>query len=496
MKILILFPILILLVNSCAPKKNKLNLNEQSLASQILQEEQEKADAQENKLSTGFSNSNSAALRLEENRSIDPKNPPLVLDITGTRDKIKPVNYSELGNSIEYIFLKHPNDSDYFKNGASILFTKSNIITTTEKGIARFDLNGQFIEMICIDGQKFIVDEQRGTKYVTSKIMDVYVGSQGAVSAIGDKIFYKYVNNPNEESFLMEYDVSPGKQSLMMPGQSENSEMNGKGEIIAQLPFKMKGNLTFLDEDHWITNQRKFASSKSGVFMTVHSLSGDTVCTLKDYDPVTNFTSSVYRGVESGDSYKLNGQSYFRQNFNDTIYRFESTNRIVPVYVIDLGEKGVASSEEAITPKFSLEDKFVYNEIVETRGFLFFLYTQDYSCPNSARSGSLKYNRFVMNKKTGEQFHAYIDAAPYMPNKKMTWPRPPQTNVINDLDFGPARWPIMQTENGLIYFQFNGKDIKEHVQNNRSNTIIANKDRLENISKNCSDNDLLIMVIK
>jgi hypothetical protein len=83
-----------------------------------------------------------------------------------------------------------------------------------------------------------------------------------------------------------------------------------------------------------------------------------------------------------------------------------------------------------------------------------------------------------------------------MPNKKMTWPSPPQKNIINDLDFGPARWPISQTENGKIYYQLSGKDLKEHVQKNQSNSIQTNREQIENIAKSCSDNDVLLMIIE
>jgi protein associated with RNAse G/E len=480
---------------ACKPR-NKLNTNEQQLTQQILSEEQEKESLNKTEALTESPTHGSKAIRLEEDRSVDPNNPPLLLDIAGTRNKLKQVKYSELGNSVRYIFLRHPIDSAFFKHGVSILYTKSNIITTTWRGIGRFDLKGQFIEMICRDGQKFETN-QNGMQWSTPEIMDKYVGSQGDVSAVRDKIFYKYVNNPNEEAYLMEYDASSENRTLLMPDQNENNGMNGKGKIVANLPSGRRGgNIILFDENHWLTKQRKFQSSKSGIFMTIHSLTGDTVCSLKDHDPVTNFSSSVYRGVESGDNYKLNGKLHFRQNFNDTIYRFENTNRLVPIYVIDLGEKGVASSEEAITPKFDLKEKFVYKSIFETKGFLFFLYTQNYASPNNAKRGTLKYNRFVLDKNTGEQFHAYIDAEPYMPNKKMTWPAPPQKNIINDLDFGPACWPTSQTENGKVYYQISGKDLKEHVQKSKANATQINKEQLEDIAKNCTDDDVLIMIIE
>jgi len=503
-KFLILFTVVVLF--SACKSRNKISIEEQKLTSRILQEEDEKETLRKERTASINSKGNSNAIRLEENRSVDPQRPPVILNIPEARNKIKPVKYSELGSSVHYVLLKHPSDSLFFKHGAQILFTKSNIITSTWRGIGRFDLQGNFIEMICNDGQKFIVHPS-GHMMVTPEVRNAYMGSNGKVFAIDNQIFYQYVDNPNKESFLLKYDVSPDNQTLIMPGSNEEKKMNGKGIIVSRFPnhdgnsmttsFQWNGNnLTLLDEEHWFVTSGKFQSSKSGNFMTIHSLNGDTVCSLKEHDPLKNLTSSTYRGIESGDNYKLNGYRYFRQNFNDTIYRFEGTNRLVPVYVIDLGEKGLESSTEAITPSYSLKDKFVYNQSFETKNFLFFLYTQDYSCQNTAKNGTLKYNRFVLNKKTGEQFHAYIDAEPYMPTGKMIWPQAPEKGIINDLDFGPAQWPEEQTESGQIYLQLTGNDLKEHVQKNKSNSNTTNREQLKMLAGKCSGDDIILMIIE
>ncbi len=71
--------------------------------------------------------------------------------------------------------------------------------------------------------------------------------------------------------------------------------------------------------------------------------------------------------------YRLNGHLHFRQSFNDTIYRFESLNRVKPLYVIDFGKKKIASSMEGINPKYDLTDKYVVNNILETNKFVFFV---------------------------------------------------------------------------------------------------------------------------
>lgn len=470
---------------------------EQELNEQILQDERENETQIQKRQASISLQQTTALLRLKEDRSIDPTKPPLVLDIPAARTNVKALKYSSLGKSIRYVFLKHPSDSTFFKHQTRILFTQSNIIASTWKGIARFDKQGQFIEMICNDGQKFVIDAKLNALYTSPEMVKQYVGSQGSVSAIGDRLFYTYVDNPNKEAYFMEYDASLGKQSFLMPQQNEQNRLNGKGEIIANLSgSKSKGAITLLNEDHWFSTTKKFESSKTGVFMTVHSLSGDTVCTMKDYDPVSNFSNSSYRGVEDGDNYLLSGKIHIRQNFNDTVFYFGNARRLVPKYVIHFGKNGVQSSQDAISPKVSLKDKFVYKGIVESNDFLFFTYTQDYECPRTARDGTLKYNRFVLNKSTGEQFHAYIDAKPYTSTKTMTMPSSPQINSINDLDFGPSRWPISVDNKGHLYVQLSGEELKIHVNENQCHPNTTNRQKLETLASNCSANDLLLMIIQ
>ena len=493
---LVKLTILVFFVSFVACKHSKnLNTDEQQLASLIMQEGKELEELQQNTELSDINSSGKDHLRLQEDRSTDPGKPPLVLDIPRSRGKIKPVKYSELGKSVRYILLRHPGDSACFKNGAKVLFSKNNIITSSLKGISRFDLNGQFLEMICEDGQKAILDKNTSSSSF-GDIINQYEGSEGELSIIGDKIFYQYVDRPNKKAWLMEYDASPGNLSLIIPSSIENRMMRGKGNRIANLPSGRRNNIFLLDEEHWATKYRKMQSSGSGFFMTVHTLNGDTICKLKDNDPVINFTSTVYRGVDNGDNYRLNGQVFIRQNFNDTIYRVEAPNHLVPVYVFELGEKGIQSSKEGVTPGYSLEDKFVYNSVFETNKFLFFVYTQDYVCPNTGKNGTLKYNCFVLNKTTGEMYHAYVDEKPYMPKGKMTWPSSPKKNIINDLDFGPAQWPSTQTEDGKIYFSFTGKEIKEHVMENQNNLNKTNRDKLEAIAQNCLDTDVIVMIIE
>lgn len=490
----IFFLTFIVALTACKPR-NKLNTNEQKLAAQILVEEQEKTE-QHNINSEVDSYQESSGIRLKEDRTIDSNNPPIVLDILGNRGNVRPFKYSSLGNRIRYILLQNPNDSVFFKHGANIVLTSNNIIATSNKGIVRFGADGQFIETICENGQSMIIDEKSGAHYSTPELMEQYEGAIGHVSVVGNKVFYKYEDNPNKSAWLMEYDISPGKRNLMLPIEQEQKNMKGKGEKITTLKPRQRSNVIFLDSDHWISQQRKWNSSKTGIFMTVHSLNGDTVCSLKDNDPVLNFSNSTYRGVDDGSNYYLNGKLHIRQSFNDTIYRFEGLNRLVPVYIIDFGDKGIQSSLEGINPKFSLKEKYVPQSVFETNEILVFTYSLDYDCPNTARKGTLKYSKFILDKTTDEMYHAYVDEAPYLPKGKMVWPSAPSTSIVNDIDAGPAFWPTTKTENNKVYFHMSGKKFKEHVNTQEFKKSDLPKEFLEKLAKECKEDETILIIIE
>ncbi len=198
--------------------------------------------------------------------------------------------------------------------------------------------------------------------------------------------------------------------------------------------------------------------------------------------------------------YRFKERLYFRQNFNDTIYCFEALNRVNPIYVIDFGKKKIKSSMEGINPKYDLKDKYIVQDIWETVKYVFLFYTQDYVCPNNAKSGSLLYNCFVYNKINGETFHAYINEPAILskPKKSMLPPGPitPQEGIVNDLDYGIATWKFKQTDDGKLYRLIKGKDIKNHIHSNPKNTNLENKELLEKIAENSKDDDLFLMIIK
>ncbi len=495
----------ILLISFASCNRNKMRQNESSVKKQLLEDEEviaEKKRLEEEK-AKAFADSIAKlpkGFRLKANRSVDSKHPPIVLDIEEARSRVHPIKYSQLGKSIRYIKLSHDLEEDFLERSKALL-TPQGIVISGVGGAACFYNDGVFKEIICINDKLW----KKGKGYWTydREVYAKYKGMQGNPFFIDNKVYYKYVNRENKQGYLMEYDMLQPRKIGIGYDVENNQHPKPKGK--QRMPVSTRTDvrqtdMAPLDKYHFTTNKSKWNSSKSGYFLTAHSFSGDTVCQLKDFDPIKNYTASNYRGAEGNSTYRLNGHLHFRQNFNDTIYRFEAVNRVKPVYVIDFGKKKITSSMEGINPKYDLTDKYVVDDILETNKFLFVFYTKDYACPNTAIKGTLQYNCFVYDKTTNKTFHAYINesAILHVPkNSKMPpFPISPPKGIINDLDYGIITWKFNQDEDGRLYKLINTKDIKEHLQSTPKNTNTTNKELLEKITEHSKDNDLFLMIIE
>jgi hypothetical protein len=182
--------------------------------------------------------------------------------------------------------------------------------------------------------------------------------------------------------------------------------------------------------------------------------------------------------VDDGDAYYMDGTLYLRQSFNDTIYQLVPPNRLVPKYILDFGDLGIQSAQEGIDPGVSLKEKLILQDFLETNRYIFITYTKDYSCPNTAKQGTLKYSRLVYDKKSGTLTSIYIDEAPFILEGKMTSPKAPDLNIENDLDKMPFKWPASVTAGGQPFSTFSGKELLKQKNPNFPLKNINENDRI------------------
>jgi len=466
---------------------NRMKNNEKALVKQILTEEEQLAQQATIRTERDKQLADSIAklpkgFRFKENRSVDPQRPPAVIDIAGTRTNPQKIKLSQLFSKIEYIRLEQDPDSGVFNLGFDILVSPNHIYKSSRVGsIYQFDLKGHFIQTVCKGNLQFTCD--KGMVMISGEQEGLFEGARGTYWN-GDKLCYQYENRPAGKKYLMTIDDQADGEapSVQLPGSVESkTQINGKGEITAYLKQKPSGRSNppyLLSHSTMALANRPNPYGSPANFIDVISTSGDTLCEFKNNDPIKNFSKSVSRGVDDGDTYYFNGILHLRQAFNDTIYQLIPPNRLIPKYVIGFGELGIKSANQGVDPDFSLKDKLVFQSLLETNRYLFITYSKDYSCPNTAKKGTLKFSRLIYDKKNKNLMPIYLDEVPFIPEGKMAWPSAPNLNIENDLDGIPFKWPDLLTANCKPFSIITGEDLLKlknqnlAIKNSRKNDRI------------------------
>jgi hypothetical protein len=480
-----LFILFLLLFVAC--NRNRLKTDEKSLVKQILTEEEQLAHEAELQAEREKQLADSIAklpkgFRFPESRSIDSQNPPVVIDIIGNRKNPQKIKLSQLFSRVEYIRLEQNQDSAEFLLGTRFIVAPNHIYVTSGRGsILQFDRKGSFIRTVCTGNLQFT--SYNGGMMVTKEQSDLFEGAQGAYWN-GDKLCYQYENRPAQKSYLVTFDDETQEISdLQLSGSVETkNQINGSGKILTELKKDPSGYTTqtpyLLGNNTLALAQRRKRAEQTVNFINVVSVTGDTLCEFQDNDPIKNFSKSTYRGVDDGNAYYINGTLYLRQSFNDTIYQLIPPNRLVPKYILNFGDLGIQSALEGIDPGVSLKEKLILQDFLETNRYIFITYSKDYSCPNTAKQGTLKYSRLVYDKESRVLTSIYIDEAPFIPEEKMTWPKAPDLNIENDLDKMPFKWPESVTAGGQPFSTFSVKELLKQKNPNFPLKNINENDRI------------------
>ena len=487
--LIVIFLVLIFVGSSC--HSNKLKNNEKALTQKILTEEdqlarQEQLRIEKEKLLADSLAKLPKGFRLKEERRIDPNNPPMVIDVAGNRSNPQRIKLSQLFSKIEYVRLEPNQDSSELLLGMRCVVAPSHIYLISGRGsIFQFDRKGVFICTVCVGNLQFT--RYNGMTMITKEQSDLFEGATGAYWN-GDKLCYQYENRPAQKSYIVTFEDKEGTETSTyhLPGTVETKNpINGKGKILTELK---KGSSATATPKAFLlgSNTLAFAQQRKPVrqtanFINVVSITGDTISEFKDNDPIKNFSKSVSRGVDDGDIYYNGSTLFIRQSFNDTIYQLISPNRLVPRYILNFGDLGIRSAQEGIDPGVSLKEKLVLQSFLETTNFIFITYSKDYSCPNTAKQGTLKYSRLVYDKKTRKLTPIYIDEEPFIPKGKMTWPSAPNIHIDNDLDGIPFIFPTLATANGQPFSIISGD-------------VLLKSDRQDLPFKNIRESDRIIAI--
>jgi hypothetical protein len=224
--------------------------------------------------------------------------------------------------------------------------------------------------------------------------------------------------------------------------------------------------------------------------MVILNNNGDTLSTFSMLEKLKNYTKELQRGTDYGAQYEHNGKLYFRPEFNDTVFQVIPPNRLLPVYVLKLGNYKV-SKQLGVDPDFNLTGKIIPGEWAETKDYIFMTYTKDdYDCQVTRKKKSVKIYHAIYSKLNHQLSVIKGDPYDYTPEI-----------LKNNFDGGMSVWPssYMIGNNGEMLISLKGIELKNRVISEQfkvSTAPVAKKKELEKLAQVVLDNEDILMIVK
>ncbi|HNX44104.1 MAG TPA: DUF4933 domain-containing protein [Bacteroidales bacterium] len=468
---ILLIALLLLLVGETSCNRNRLKMDEQSLVKELADEQ--KSGVWQNGQATGSFSNAKPGIRYKEIRSADPSNPPVVIDIAAVQDHAAKIKASRLFQQIQVVRIP----ADETKSPLSH-YSKNYIISNRHiyqfsrfTGIRQYDMRGRLVKDICDNNMPYI-DNGEGSVAVDAR--EYKQQFSGAVSArlVDGKFYYQYENQPGDQCELKMVDDADNAPSISdnRTGVENHRNFEGFGKTVIDFG-KPSGNginpnlYCILPGNQLATYSSAKSPAGNAPLLTLLTKNGDTVCIFNDYDPVKHLKGRVYRSPDENYMYPVDNQFHIKPAFNDTIFELLPPNRLLAKFVLHFGDRGVNNSTEGMDPQFNLKDKLLLNDLIESDKYIFITYTRDYSCPNTAKHGTLKYGRIIFDKSKHEVIAVYSCEKPEInPEQPFSWPKAPEKNIENDLNGCPFFWPTGVTADNKPFAAVSGKRLMRYFR--------------------------------
>jgi hypothetical protein len=496
--------------SSCS--HNRLKTDEKKLVNQILTEEEQLAQQEARRVEREKQLADSIAklpkgFRFKEQRGIDPEKPPVTINIAGSLNNIAGKQLSDVASEINYIRLEPVPDPDLPRNQKYRFYMMDNhLVASNIYGIHLFTKEGKFVRTIVKNQLTgFFFDEKNNQLTFWNDY--TMVGGGTSVWGRGNSLIYTYSNLVSGERYIMEYDCSQDQTVSIGGFNPENkNQITGLGKVLMDLnhgktippkPRKHQGmwstspegmyeQLGIFSPDRNTYLNRMRGRNMWGIF----SNRGDTLATFAKLEQIKNYTKQLMRGTDYGFQYESRGNMYFRSDFNDTVFQVVPPNRIVPLYVLNLGPYKVAK-QDGVDPDVRLEGKIIPQEWAETKNYIFLTFTKDnYDCQKNRKSKSVKIYHALFSK-TSHQLQI-VKGDPFDYEAPI---------LVNNLDGGYPVWPLSYQvgAKGEIMLSLKGSDLKAQVKSSgfqKSTAPADKKEMLKQLADSVSDLDDILMIVQ
>jgi hypothetical protein len=286
----ILFLSALALIFVACNNRQKRSSEEKKLAQQIVAEEKAKQEtkAAANQNNTIIPDSLPPGFRFKEDRSVDPQNPPIRLDIFGTQGNVREFKLSDFATNIKYIKLETPPDSSLLythpKTKGKLLRVFSDdkhLFIQGIYGIARFNLEGKFLEQIWKNESGITVTQ----RYVMTSPQEFHgVMNSDPISIFNGNLYLRFLDGKNKQVQIVKKEIqdnyvlnSPGLRQETLPDTITGDKLlTIQGNQYSRKFPKIYG----LSENSWAAINDTWNSAKTGEQFVVFSNKGDTLCAI------------------------------------------------------------------------------------------------------------------------------------------------------------------------------------------------------------------------
>jgi len=483
------------LLISC--RQNRLKTAEKELAKEIIIEEKDKKAKEIIPISRESSETktkSSVSLRKTEIRKIDPKRPPVKIDLMGTVMNTHKLKLSDVASSIKYVKLQTPPDTlllyDLFfyrtDLDSKVRSDGEQIIFEGIFGLTCFNMAGEYKEIIWKNeaGIRFY-----GKGMVSYGGKDFFgVPFHIPVSLSEGNLYYSFYDGPAGNGQVMKY--KPGNDKLN--SIKSQTELPGQpiipGDTLLnnhQFSEDLFSGIYGIGQGLWAGVNNKWNAGRSGTLLVTYNEKGDTLCKFTDYDRISNFRFSQTRAAIELKTYSYNGVLTIKQEYNDTIFRLIPPDRLLPIYIVDFGEYKF-NVMDGMNVDFDLSDKYMINALEETNNFLFIRYTQNYDCPNNRKKNAVKFCNVLYDKREGKLFH--------QPGST-----PDPEGLENDIDGGMPFWPDYITPGGEMMKLVSGRVLKDYIKSEEFRKSSASEDKHQkqiSMVSGLKPTDMVVVIVK
>ncbi len=359
------------------------------------------------------------------------------------------VNVSEIATSIEYIPLETTPNSLLGRISDAVI-TKDYIFIKHRGSplLTQFSRDGKYIRKIGIEGRgpkeyarmrKFSIDEQNELIYIHT--------------------------NWTRKILTFTFD----------------------GDYVKSID--LKGNdifcCTWSHDSALVSFQEPNIGNEKYVFLET-SFNGDTIQGISNHIfwPSDESSQRMIDYSSRNSSYRANNKLHLKGWYNDTVYTYNSENKIVPKYIVDLKNYKIPDTQIP-TRKSSkpLPEKCYWTGVNESANYIFINYGEHLSYPDSEEKG---HGLILFDKKTR------IGTALINKNKN-------EYGFKNNLDAGPEFIPTFSNHN-IAYCFITALDFKEHFNSGKFDKNAASnqskKEELKQLNNTLKyDDNHILMVI-